>query len=404
MRLDSQQSAPQSVALQVIVPAADDEKAGAISKPRKRLRDVRLDFFRGLCLVIIFIAHIYANPWADWIPARFGFSDATEIFVFCSGMASAVAFGSVYRNRGFFLGTARVLFRCWQVYWSHIGVFLVAAAAMVVVDLMLGGSAYVDGLKLQPWFDDRARIALLGLLTLAYVPNYFDILPMYLVILFMLPVVVWFYRLHPGAAAGAVVFVWLATNLGLLWLPAEPWGQRVWFFNPFGWQLVFFSGFALMAGWVSAPPVDRRLIGAALVFLVLTVPLAWWPLLQSFPALKAIRAAIEPLCDKTSFGLLRYLHFLSMAYLAYVAAGENGCRLRGPIVEIFRRLGQQSLAIFMAGLVLSFIASALLNVIGRNLWSVPLVNLGGIALLVAIARTTAWFKAQPWQAAPKSSA
>jgi hypothetical protein len=58
----------------------------------------------------------------------------------------------------------------------------------------------------------------------------------------------------------------------------------------------------------------------------------------------------------------------------------------------------------MAGLVLSFIASALLNVIGRNLWSVPLVNLGGIALLVAIARTTAWFKAQPWQAVPKSTA
>jgi hypothetical protein len=74
-------------------------------KPAKRPRDVRLDVFRGLCLVIIYVAHIWDNPWASFIPARFGFSDATEIFVFCSGMASAVAFGGTFAKRGFWIGT-----------------------------------------------------------------------------------------------------------------------------------------------------------------------------------------------------------------------------------------------------------------------------------------------------------
>jgi hypothetical protein len=94
-------------------------KSAAPQKPAaKRPRDVRLDFFRGVCLVIIYIAHIFDNPWAQAIPARFGFSDATEIFVFCSGMASAVAFGTVFERRGMLIGIARIAHRCWQVYWS----------------------------------------------------------------------------------------------------------------------------------------------------------------------------------------------------------------------------------------------------------------------------------------------
>ncbi len=48
----------------------------------KRMRDPRLDFFRGLGMFIILIAHIPGNTWLNWIPARFGFSDAADMFVF----------------------------------------------------------------------------------------------------------------------------------------------------------------------------------------------------------------------------------------------------------------------------------------------------------------------------------
>jgi hypothetical protein len=76
---------------------------------RGRRRDLRLDFFRGIAMFIILFAHTPGNFWTSWIPARFGFSDATEIFVFCSGMASALAFGGNAFDRGWPLGTARVL-------------------------------------------------------------------------------------------------------------------------------------------------------------------------------------------------------------------------------------------------------------------------------------------------------
>ena len=67
-------------------------------------RDPRVDFFRGAAFIIILIAHIPSNWVAQWIPARFGFSDATEIFVFCSGMASAIAFVLLTLPTGLLVG------------------------------------------------------------------------------------------------------------------------------------------------------------------------------------------------------------------------------------------------------------------------------------------------------------
>lgn len=364
--------------------------------PAKRPRDIRLDVFRGLCLIIIFIAHIWDNAWADWIPARFGFSDATEIFVFCSGMASAIAFGGSYRVHGFLIGSARVAFRCWQVYWSHIGVLLVSAALMLSVDAWLGtGRSYFDGLELAPLLDATAPQAIVGLLTLRWVPHYFDILPMYLVVLCMLPIVMALSRYGKVHVAAFVGLTWLAASFGMLTLPAEPWSSREWFFDPFAWQLVFFTGFAFMSGWLPAPAVDPRAVRVAVAIVVLSIPFAWAPLTENVTILQDARAALAPLIDKTRFGILRYIHFLALAYLAFVAAGEAGRNLKGPVVELLRQLGQQSLAIFMSGLVLSFLASTALNLLGRNIWSVPMVNLVGIGVLIGIARATAFFKSAP---------
>ncbi|MGI9423434.1 MAG: OpgC family protein [Hyphomicrobiaceae bacterium] len=371
----------------------------------KRKRDVRLDFFRGLCLFIIFMAHMIGNPWADWIPAKFGFSDATEIFVFCSGMASAIAFGSVFRNHGYVVGIGRIAFRVWQVYWAHISVFMVTLVCMIMIDWQLGGDNYIRGLMMQHLLNENAQSAIVGLFTLTFVPPYFDILPMYLVILLMLPIVVALAQVGRVYAAAFIVGLWLISNFNLTHLPREPWGDDVWFFNPFAWQLIFFSGFAFMRGWLPPPPTDRRLIWAAVAVLVLSVPFDWWPLMSQFQVLQDGREALGPLINKTNFGILRFVHFLSLAYLSYILVGEEGRRLTGPLVRVICKVGQQSLGVFIAGLVLSFLAATFLNVAGSTYLTVPLANLGGFAILIAIAYGVAWFKSAPWsKPAPANTA
>ena len=85
---------------------------------------------------------------------------------------------------------------------------------------------------------------LMGLLTLTYVPNYFDILPMYLVILAMMPFVVGLAQINRYLAFGVLIALWAISQEGLqqvflsagdedgfwpitaLELPAEPWSGR----------------------------------------------------------------------------------------------------------------------------------------------------------------------------------
>jgi hypothetical protein len=375
-----------------------------------RVRDPRLDFFRGIVMYIILIAHIPGNWLTLWIPARFGFSDATEVFVFCSGMASAIAFGAVFRDQGLPMGTARVMFRCWQVYWAHIGLFFAVAGTLVFLNgTGLFENDYVGQLNLYPFFEQPAE-NLVGLLTLTYVPNYFDILPMYLVVLAMMPLVIACHRLHPLLSLVLVVGVWLGAQADYLALPAEPWSAREWFFNPFGWQLVFFTGFAFMSGWIPAPPRKKLLVVFAAIFILIVVPLAYYRITRQLPEVRAWRTEYSILIAKTDFGILRYAHFLALAYLCWIAVGEGGRRILPPeaggmlaglwkrVLAVIMQVGQQSLAVFITSMFIARLLGVALDVLGRDsFFNQVIVNLFGFIVLTCVAYGVGWFKSQPWR-------
>lgn len=379
--------------------------------PRRRERDIRLDVFRGLAMGIILIAHIPNNPWTLWIPARFGFSDATEMFVFCSGMASAFAFGKLYTSSGWVAGTRRVVKRMGQVYFAHILLFFLTLCLVIgLTALALTGKDYVGGLNLYPFLAEGAAWSVwlnrASLFTLTYVPNYFDILPMYLIVLALLPVMMALARVSVGLAFALSAALWLGAQAGFLWLPAEPWTDREWFFNPFGWQLLFFTGFAFVMGWLPKPGTRWWLVALCLVFIALSVPAAWFRLHESYGWALAYRERLWPFMDKTDFGLLRYLHFLVLAYLAFVLAGDGGARLRvagkGAIARSVRwfldgvqTVGQQALIVFVTSMALAQALGFVLDLTGRTMLTVTFVNAGGLAILYGVARLARWVKRRP---------
>ena len=388
------------------------------------MRDLRLDFFRGIAMFIILMAHTPGNFLTSWIPARWGFSDATEIFVFCSGMASAIAFGRGYDTVGWRLATARVGFRVWQVYWAHVGLFFATLALTVALtDSGLGVRNYWGQLNLWPVFVESELWEnpniLLSFMTLRYVPNYFDILPMYMIVLLLMPIIMALAKVNKWLVATFILGVWtlaqrsLLEQLGLsqfyIGFPAEPWSDRPWFFNPFGWQLIFFTGFAFMRGWLPKPPVNKGLILFAAFLVLANIPLSNIGVREfGFDWAKDIRILIKPLIDKSSFGVLRYVHFLALAYLCWVAAGDKGNNLlpRGKTalasvwakcLAIILKVGQQSLAVFVVSMFTARIMGFVMDIIGRATVTVLLVNLAGAAILVATAYGAGWFKSQPWK-------
>ncbi len=257
---------------------------------------------------------------------------------------------------------------------------------------------------------------MVGLFTLSYVPNYFDILPMYLVILALMPLMMAFMQIGFWAAAAASIAIWGVAQMGWLALPAEPWSDRQWFFNPFGWQLLFFTGFAFMRGWIPAPPVSRVLIWASIGFLVLSAPFGSWKVFlwveAAAPDLASLIRKAWPLTselrDKTEFAFLRYVHFLALAYLGWVAAGTGGARLkaladgtRGSgaqlLMAVITKVGQQSLAVFVFSMAMARLIGFALDQTGRSVGTVALANLIGFAMIIGVAYLAGWFKSQPWK-------
>ncbi|WP_425404900.1 OpgC family protein [Hwanghaeella sp.] len=387
--------------------SSGDRHADAAKQPVRRIRDPRLDFFRGIAMLIIFVAHVPWNHWANFIPARFGPSDATEMFVFCSGFAAAIAFGGTFIRAGFWLGTARVVYRVFTLYIAHIMMFLSIALAVYAATEAFPDQDYVSGLALNPFFENPGQ-QLIGLFTLSYVPNYFDIMPMYIGVLLMMPLVVLAQRIHTALAIGLVLGLYVL-QFNQQWdFPAAPFNDElVWFFNPLGWQLLFFTGFALSRKWITPPPVTKAWVTAAVVIVVLGF-LVWnravW---KAFPEVMVLYDVLSNtgafigvdlgLLGKTDFGFGRFLHFMALAYLAVaILKGREGI-LYAPIFNPIRKVGQQALVTFVVSMFISRIAGMILDVIGRDAWQLTLVNLGGMGTLVGVAYFIGWYKTQPWR-------
>lgn len=369
----------------------------AMLSPRPN-RDVRLDLFRGLAMLIIVIAHTPGNPWNDWIPARFGFSSGAEMFVFCSGFASAMAFGSIFEKRGLMLGTARIAYRIWQLYWAQIALFFVVLTISLLAK-QATGTDYPDKLAFT-WFLTDPAAALPALMSLRYIPHLFDMLPMYIVILSMTPLVIMLHRLGGVALVMAASFsLWLFVQITGVNLPARPDADYGWFFNPLAWQFLFFTGFALSMGWLPKPPLRLKpLIVAGTVFVILAVPFSFWGITNQFPILHEGLGLIGYHGAPTDLHALRYLHVLALAYLVLSALEPYHHRLEGwAMLHPVLTIGRQTLAVFLVSIPLSWSMGIMLDAIGRDGVSITFVNLAGLALATAAAYLAGWFKAQPWR-------
>ncbi len=346
-------------------------------------------------MFIIFIAHVPDNSWNDWIPARFGFSSGSELFVFCSGVASALAFGSIFVARGWWLGTARILHRIWQVYWAHIALFVASVALAAGLDRAIADGTFVA--DQFAYLTDKPANAILDAVTLRWLPPYLDILPLYVAILAMVPVMMAARRLHR-----LLPFALSATLYVLVWthginLPGDPPSGGGWFFNPFAWQLVFFAGFAFRSGWIPMPPLNHsRLMLLASGIVVLSLPVAFWGIRLYVPSLETVYATILPGNEKTDLHYLRVVHFLALAYLVLSLIDPWKDRLNRWLGAIVVMVGQQSLAAFLGSLIMARLAGAFLEVFDRSAMTLTIANLGGFVGIIGLAALVRWVKSAPW--------
>ena len=363
---------------------------------QRKQRDLRLDFFRGISLFVILVDHMRGNSLVNWTPGQFGFSDAACVFIFISGYTAALAFGSLYTRTTWLSASARVALRVWQLYVAQIAVVMIVASLPGVVLHVFGSDGYTSVLKLDYLFTDPLN-AIWGIVTLTYVPAYLDILPVYVAMMAMIPLAVLIARVNPRLVIVASCALWAAARV-LHWnLPADPTEGRPWFFDPFTWQFMFFTGFSLGMGWLHAPAASRRLQALAGALIAVSFMLRVRLFYENIPGLKIVHDLAMGQIDKTTLDPLEYLHFMAGAYLvAHFMHGRQHW-LRGFLPGLFVTAGQQSLAVFLATVVLTDIGGIAFDVLGRGAAAQTIVNLACFLTLMLVGQIVAWFKAAPWK-------
>src|ERR1700752_2559806 len=182
------------------------------SPPSAPSRDLRLDFFRGLALVCIFIDHIPENFLNYFTISSIGFSDAAEVFIFISGFTASLVYGRALALRGTVIATVQVLRRAWQLYVAHIFLFMIFLAEVSYTVRAFNNPMYNEEMGVGD-FLEHPHIAVIQALLLQFQPTFLDILPMYIVMLLIFPVVLIGMRRHWVAVLVPSALIYLFVQL-----------------------------------------------------------------------------------------------------------------------------------------------------------------------------------------------
>jgi hypothetical protein len=356
-------------------------------------RDLRLDLFRGLALWLIFLDHIPSNV-VSWVTIRnYGFSDATEIFVFISGYTAAFVYGRSMQQNGFIVAGARVLKRAWQIYVAHVFLFAIYLAEIAYVAHSFDNPLYTEEMGIINFLQHPDETIIQALL-LKFKPVNMDVLPLYIVLLLGFAPALWLLlRSSTGALIASAALYALTWQFDVN-IPAYPRGS--WVFNPFAWQLLFvFGAWCALGGaqrmkrWIESPVTLAAAI--AYIAFAFSITLTW-----HFPRLAAyvphlVSELIYPI-NKTNLDVLRIAHFLSLAVITMRLVPRDWPALNSRWVYPAVLCGQHSLEIFCLGVFLSFAGHFVFTEVSNVVAMQVAVSLAGIAAMTGAAMVIAWYK------------
>jgi hypothetical protein len=380
--------------------AAPVAAAPAISFPVVSERELRLDLFRGLALWLIFIDHLPPNILTWFTIRNYGFSDATEIFIFISGYTAAFVYGRAMVESGVVVATARIMRRVWQIYVAHVFLFTIFLAEISYVATSFENPLYTEEMGIMD-FLKQPDVTIVQALLLRFRPVNMDVLPLYIVLMLFLPVILWLMKWKADLTLGLSVLLYAITWEYDLYLSAYPNGY--WAFNPLAWQLLFvfgawcaFGGARRMTRILSSPVT--LWISGVYLFAAFCVTMTWY-----FPQLnhlmpRRIEQLMYPI-DKTDLDVLRFAHFLALAAVTVRFLPKDWPGLKSPWLRPLILCGQHSLEIFCLGVFLAFAGHFVLAEISGGAALHALVSVSGILMMSAMAWVISWYK----QVADKSA-
>ena len=345
-------------------------------------RDFRVDLFRGLALWLIFIDHSPENGLSHFTLKNLGFSDAAEIFVFLSGLASGRVYGAVARESGFVAASLRALRRGFQIYLAEILLFWLFVAE--VSFLARWRTMFLHDANIAIFLAHPVR-GFVEVMSLRYSPVNIDVLILMVILHLALPAVLPAVMRRPGLTLMISSLVYAAASLFGWAIPAYPVGTL--YFNPLRWQLLYVVGVWWGAMQPKLPaglnPSALTVPASAFLALSLAIALTWkvWGI-DLLAAMFGYR--LYPI-DKGNFDFIRLVHFLALAFVCYRIVPGNNAILKSRAARPLVQCGEHSLVMYCLGVLLAFAAHAVLTLVSNALSMQIAVTAAGIAAMSAAA-------------------
>ncbi|MBY0612372.1 MAG: OpgC domain-containing protein [Beijerinckiaceae bacterium] len=356
--------------------------------PRRAANEI--DFWRGFALVSIFINHIPGIFFEAWTYRNLGVSDSAELFVFLAGFSLRFLSESRAEN----LTTVRLFMRlearAFTLYAAQILITVVALA------MLAAGALYFETPLLLQWNNAQAFFqepvpTIIGIAALTHQLGYFDILPLYIVLMICAPFIVLLHRRLPSLLLPLSFALWVATLVSEVNLPTWPVEGR-WYFNPLAWQFDFVSGFVVARATGLGSVARRhltalRVIGAMIVAAGLATRLFDW----SPNAFTVPEPHLVFVFNKTFLTPARYLHLLGLVAF-FAGAFDRLMRFDvfRPVGAFFALLGRNSLHVFCAGSLLSLSGQMARFALEISIATDLMVIGVGIACLTLVAWLNEW--------------
>ena len=362
-----------------LAPGADAPGNPRPSPPAASARDHRIDALRGVALTMMFADHIPQNLLNRFTLRNLGFCDAAEVFVLLAGFASMLAYGRAFEREGTLTGLARLGRRVVRLYLFQMG--MLVTTVVVIKQWRHHHPVPVD--FLEPELAHGTH-SLWRVLSLEALPGNLNILPLYMVLLILFPVIYLALRTNRWAALAFSAALWLTINIDPQinlpnWLDPDGW-----YFDPFAWQFLFTLG-----AWAA---VETRRTGGDVPRSVWIVAGCWLYLgfsaIQAFPWSQWGLPDLAPLPidppQKTPLSPLRLIDVMAIFYL--VQSSRLARRLAGgPVGQVLAVYGRHSLEVFSAGTILDLLGRLVMTTYGTG-WPLQIaVNVIGLGTLYLMA-------------------
>lgn len=325
-------------------------------------RIITLDMLRGYALVSIMVNHMPVSVMRLTTLPNFSIFDASEMFVLLSGFLVGMVWRGVEARNGRRVAQRRFLRRAFEVWRAMVvGALMMGLLSAGLWAMDLPHTAIWD--RYAVWSVENPLLYMAQVGSFWLQPNIIDVLAVYVVLIALTPVVV--------PAMLRAFWICAAVSLALWWF-APALNQMIpnhredggFLFNPFGWQLLFYTGTALglyrerimAALWPYRHAVT--VLAAGMFIFGSTIVIASRVGEAALPLRRALMTVYGSI-DKWNLDGTRYLAILSAAWLISVPLARPAEWFSATRVGVaLQQIGKGGLFAFIACVLLSVLGDA----------------------------------------------